>query len=312
MATVTWTERDIPDQTGRLAIVTGATSGLGYETARALAQSGATVVLAVRDVDKGARASQRISQQAPGATLEVMRLDLASLDSVQSFAHEMVRRDRPIDLLVNNAGVMAVPTRQLTQDGFELQFGTNHLGHFALTAGLLPLLRRGRSARVVSVSSLVHKWAKINWGDLQRERAYRPMSAYGQSKLAVLLFAKELQRRSVLHGWGLMSNAAHPGFARTGLQTVGPNLGREDKGKSTQGGYALISFLSQDAASGALPTLFAATSPDAQGGGYYGPDGRFELKGTPRRAKIARQGRADQDAARLWALSEAVTQVTWS
>lgn len=309
---MTWTERDIPDQTGRLAIVTGATSGLGYETARALAQSGASVVLAVRDVDKGARASQRIGELAPRATLEVMRLDLASLDSVKSLASEMVRRDRPIDLLVNNAGVMAVPTRQLTQDGFELQFGTNHLGHFALTAGLLPLLRRGHSARVVSVSSLVHQWAKIDWDDLQRERSYRPMSAYGQSKLAVLLFARELQRRSVLQGWGLMSNVAHPGFARTGLQTVGPNLGREANGKSPQSGYSLISFLSQDAASGALPSLFAATSPEAQGGAYYGPDGRFELKGTPRLAKIARRGRAEQDAARLWALSEAMTQVRWS
>jgi len=305
-----WTEREIPSQTGRLVIVTGATSGLGYETARALAQNGADVVLAVRNAGKGDAAMALIQALAPKAELAVEVLDLASLRSVTAFCERMHARNRAIDLLINNAGVMAVPTRQITEDGFELQLGTNHLGHFALTGMLLPLIQRAVSPRVISVSSLVHRYGTIDFADLQREHGYRPMRVYGQSKLAVLLFARELQRLSDQHGWGILSAAAHPGFARTGLQTAGPNLGRE-AARKPRDGYSLISFLSQDAANGALPTLFAATSKDATGGAYYGPRGLFELKGAPAAAKVAQQAQQQQTASELWTISEALTGVSF-
>ncbi len=305
-----WTESQIPDQSGRFAIVTGATSGLGYETARALAAKGAEVVLAVRNDEKGANAVQRIRALSPFANVEVELLDLASLKSVESFSDRMIKRGRPIDLLVNNAGVMAVPTRHTTEDGFELQFGTNHLGHFALTGRLLPLIRQGKSPRIVSVSSLVHRWAAIDFSDLACEKNYRPMRAYGQSKLAVLLFAQELERLSQRHEWGIFSAASHPGFARTGLQTTGPNLGRASATKERDG-YSMIQFLSQDAASGALPSLYAATSPDAKGGAYYGPNGSFELKGTPTVAKKSRRAIDEATAAKLWRISEELTGVTY-
>ncbi len=305
-----WTEAQIPDQSGRFAIVTGATSGLGYETARALAANGAEVVLAVRNEEKGENAIQRIRAITPSAKLEVELLDLASLHSIEAFCDRLLKRGRPIDLLVNNAGVMAVPTRHTTEDGFELQFGTNHLGHLALTGRLLPLIRQGQSPRIVSVSSLVHRWAAIDFSDLQCEKNYRPMRAYGQSKLAVLLFAQELGRLSHRHDWGIFSAAAHPGFARTGLQTSGPNLGRET-GTKERDGYSMIHFLSQDAASGALPSLYAATSPDAKSGAYYGPSGSFELKGTPTVAKKSRRAIDEATATRLWRISEELTGVTY-
>ncbi len=305
-----WTESQIPDQSGRFAIVTGATSGLGYETARALAAKGAEVILAVRNEEKGANAIQRIRALSPLANVEVELLDLASLKSVESFSDRMIKRGRPIDLLVNNAGVMAVPTRHTTEDGFELQFGTNHLGHFALTGRLLPLIRQGQSPRIVSVSSLVHRWAAIDFSNLQCEKNYRPMRAYGQSKLAVLLFAQELERLSHRHDWGIFSAASHPGFARTGLQTSGPNLGRET-GTKERDGYSMIHFLSQDAASGALPSLYAATSPDAKSGAYYGPNGSFELKGTPTIAKKSRRAIDEATASRLWHISVELTGVTY-
>ncbi|KPV42904.1 SDR family oxidoreductase [Alicyclobacillus ferrooxydans] len=303
-----WTETDIPNQNGRFVIVTGATSGLGYETARALAAKGAEVVLAVRNLSKGRDTVQRIQSLTKGAKVEVELLDLASLNSVAEFCNRMIHRDRPIDILVNNAGVMAVPNRQTTQDGFELQFGTNHLGHFALTGQLLPLIQKASAPRVVSVSSIVHRYGKINFDDLQSQGRYGPMKVYGQSKLAVLQFALELQRRSDRHGWGILSCAAHPGFARTGLQTAGPNLGKPEGAKSRDG-YALISFLSQDAASGALPSLYGATSPNAQGGAYYGPSGGFELKGTPVPAKLSRRARDEKTASELWNVSERLTGV---
>jgi NAD(P)-dependent dehydrogenase (short-subunit alcohol dehydrogenase family) len=305
-----WTEEQMPDQSGLFAVVTGATSGLGYETARALAAKGAEVVLAVRNESKGADAMNRIRARTPAARVEVEWLDLASLRSVAAFCDRMAKRDRPVDILVNNAGVMAVPARRTTEDGFELQFGTNHLGHFALTGRLLPLIRRAPAPRVVNVSSLVHRWAAIDFADLGCEKGYRPMRAYGQSKLAVLLFAQELQRRSERRGWGILSNAAHPGFARTGLQTAGANLGRTD-GRKPRNGFALISFLSQDAASGALPTLYAACSPDAAGGAYYGPGGWMELKGDPAPAKVARQALDARTAAELWKVSEQLTGVSF-
>jgi NAD(P)-dependent dehydrogenase (short-subunit alcohol dehydrogenase family) len=220
-----WTVNDIPPQTGKLAIVTGATGGLGYETALRLAHAGAEVVLAGRNWEKGRIAVDRIMRALPVAKACFKSLDLASLASVRAFAVEMVTKGRPLDLLINNAGVMDLPARRLTADGFEMQFGTNHLSHFAPTGLLLSLLRSAPSARVVNVSSLAHRRGKIDFDNLQAERSYEGWAAYQQSKLANLLFTFELQRRSDAHGWGLMSNAAHPGYARTDLIANGPGTG---------------------------------------------------------------------------------------
>jgi NAD(P)-dependent dehydrogenase (short-subunit alcohol dehydrogenase family) len=214
-------QAEVPSQLGRTAIVTGATGGLGYETALALAKAGAEVVLTGRDDRKGASAIEKIGREVPDAKAAYEHLDLASLASVADFAQRM-RARQSLDLLINNAGVMALPRRQTTADGFEMQFGTNYLGHFALTARLLPLLRRASEPRVVNVSSLAHRTGFIHFDDLQGVRVYSPWKAYGQSKLATLMFALELQRRSDAAGWNLTSNAAHPGFARTGLFASGP------------------------------------------------------------------------------------------
>jgi NAD(P)-dependent dehydrogenase (short-subunit alcohol dehydrogenase family) len=301
-----WTTSDIPSQAGRLALVTG-TGGLGYETALALAQAGAEVLLAGRNKQKGEASIREIHQQVPRAQVRFEQLDVASLASVSACAAKLIAEDRPLDLLINNAGVMTPQKRQATSDGFELQFGTNYLGHFALTAKLLPLLRRAAQARVVNLSSLAHRGGKINFEDLQSTRAYRPWAAYGQSKLAMLMFAFELERRSKSHGWGLMSNAAHPGFARTELIANGPG----ERGVLNQLGKLLKPVMSQSAAQGALPTLFAATSPDARGGEYYGPDWFYELKGPPKRAHVAPQAKDIAVAARLWEVSNALTVVQW-
>src|SRR5882757_7535291 len=215
------TQAEIPSQLGTTAVVTGATGGLGYETALALAKAGSEVILTGRDDQKGHAAIEKISREMTAANISYERLDLASLASVADFAERMQAR-QSLDLLINNAGVMALPRRQTTADGFEMQFGTNHLGHFALTARLMPLLRRAGAPRIVSVSSLAHRTGFIDFDDLQGVRAYSPWKAYGQSKLATLMFALELQRRSDAAGWNLISNAAHPGFARTNLFASGP------------------------------------------------------------------------------------------
>jgi NAD(P)-dependent dehydrogenase (short-subunit alcohol dehydrogenase family) len=314
---------DIPDQTGMLAIVTGANSGIGLETARRLAASGAEVVLAVRNADKGRQAVQNIISSLPDAPpdgrlstdplVTAEPLDLSSLDSVAAFSAERTKHGRPIDLLVNNAGIMAVPRRHTTADGFELQFGTNHLGHFALTGRLLPLLRSARAPRVVTVSSTAHRIGRIELDNLQGERKYRPWRAYGQSKLANLLFALQLQRLSVLEGWGILSNAAHPGSTRTNLQTTGPRLGgAASRGAGLISGFMELPGLSQAADQGALPTLFAATSPDAHGGAYYGPNGIGELTGPPAPAHISRRARDPETAEALWHVSEALTDVRFA
>ena len=303
---------DIPDQTGLVAIVTGANSGIGLETARRLAAAGAEVVLAVRNADKGRQAVENIVASVPEAQVETAALDLSSLDSVAAFAAARTQRGRPIDLLVNNAGIMAVPTRHTTADGFELQFGTNHLGHFALTARLLPLLRAAPAPRVVTVSSTAHRIGRIELDDLQGERKYRPWRAYGQSKLANLLFALQLQRRSVEDGWGILSNAAHPGSTRTNLQTTGPNLGGASRGAGLISGFMELPGLSQAADQGALPTLFAAASPDAHGGAYYGPNGVGELTGPPAPAHISRRARSPETADALWRASEELTDVRFA
>jgi len=294
-----WTSDDVPGQQGRLAVVTGANTGLGFETARVLAARGASVVLAVRDTDKGKRAAARIAGTAPGADVTVQPLDLASLESVRAAAGELRARHPRIDLLVNNAGVMLTP-RQATRDGFELQFGTNHLGHFALTGLLLEQMLPVPGSRVVTVSSQAHRIrARINFGDLQAERSYRRVAAYSQSKLANLMFTYELARR--LSGAGTtIAVAAHPGLAATELSRYTPAI--------VAFSYALVS---QHAAMGALPVLRAATDPGVAGGQYYGPRGFFGARGYPTLAHSSRRSRDTAVQRRLWAVSEELTGVTF-
>jgi NAD(P)-dependent dehydrogenase (short-subunit alcohol dehydrogenase family) len=294
------TQAEIPSQLGKTAVVTGATGGLGYETALALAKAGAEVILTGRNDRKGQSAIERISGEVIGAKINSESLDLASLASIADFVQRMQAR-QSLDLLINNAGVMALPRRQVTADGFEMQFGTNHLGHFALTARLMPLLRRASGARVVSLSSLAHRTGLIDFSDLQGARVYSPWKAYGQSKLACLMFALELQRRSDAAGWNLISNAAHPGFARTNLFTSGP------RGLvSLASGFA-APLLGHSAADGARLILFAATSPEARPGAYYGPGGFSELRGAPARTLMMPQARDAAAAARLWDVSAKLT-----
>jgi len=309
-----WSTRDIPSQQGRLAVITGATGGLGYETALALAGAGARVVLTGRNPAKGATALQRIRAVHADADILYDTLDLASLASIQDFAERFKRKHDALDVLVNNGGVMAPPTRQATADGFELQFGTNYLSHFALTAQLLPLLMQGRRARVVNLSSMAHRFgASIHFDDLNWAHGYRAFAAYGQSKLAMLMFTFELQRRSDEHGWGLLSLAAHPGLAATALLQNGQRLGGNSKaGWIETFSSWMPSVLAQSASEGALPTLFAATSPDAVKAGYYGPTGFMELKGGVGEATVASRARDRAVAARLWAVSERLTGVRWT
>jgi NAD(P)-dependent dehydrogenase (short-subunit alcohol dehydrogenase family) len=302
-----WTCADIPPQTGRQAVVTGGSSGLGLEIALALARAGTDVVLAGRDGAKGRAALARIRPLAPAAVVRFERLDLSDQTSVADFAARMVARNYPIDLLVNNAGMMTAGARQETVDGFEMQLGANYLGHFALTGQLLPLLRKSQRPRVVQLSSLAHRQGSIDFEDLQLERGYSPWKAYCQSKLAMLMFALELQRRSDTHGWRLLSAASHPGYVQTDLSARTP-VGRY---RMATRGLMFLPLLSQTAEEGALPTLYAATSPDALPGGYYGSTGRFEMVGPPGPAVIGEKARDAEMARRLWEVSEELTGVTW-
>lgn len=304
---MTWTTNDIPDLSGRLAIVTGATGGLGLETALVLAGKGAEVVLAARNQEKGAEAERLIRSRHPNAAVRFDLLDLASLASVQAFAERHLATGRPIDILIDNAGIMALPTRQTTVDGFEKQFGTNYLSHFALVGRLLPLLTATK-ARVVQLSSVAHRSGHIRLDDLNYQTHYRPWPVYQQSKLAMLMFALELQRRSDAHGWGLTSVAAHPGFARTDLIANG-HAGKP--GLFARGARLLEAVLSHSAADGALPILMAATLPDPTPGGYYGPTGFQEMKGPPGVAVIKHKARDADVAGRLWSESERLTGVTY-
>ncbi len=305
-----WTVKDIPPQTGRIAVVTGATSGIGYEAALALAGSGARVVLASRNEVKGAEMLAHIRAAHPRAEVSFEPLDLASLASVAACADRLSRTLPRIDMLINNAGVMAIPARHVTVDGFEMQLGANYLGHFALTLRLLPLIRAGQSPRVVTLSSLAHRSGRIHFDDLQFERNYRPWTAYCQSKLATLLFSMEFERRARVNNWALMSTAAHPGFATTGLQSAGPSMGLDRPSFFERSTQWLAPFLSQSAAAGALPTLYAATSPDAKGGTLYGPDGFYEMKGSPRKSKIGPSAFDQTIWRRLWDVSERLTGTT--
>ncbi|HET7901199.1 MAG TPA: oxidoreductase [Candidatus Nanopelagicales bacterium] len=312
-----WTASDIPDLSGRRALVTGASSGLGLETALELARHGADVLIPVRDRARGRAALERIESELGSAAgrgaVETADLDLASLGSVQDLAESVDSSGRPLHLLVNNAGVMAIPQRT-TADGFEMQLGTNHLGHMALTLRLLPLLARsgatGASSRVVTLSSNVHKMGRIDLDDLQSAHAYKPWAAYGQSKLANLLFALELQRRLDAAGLPVASHAAHPGYASTNLQSAGPRMrGRAWEERLTDLGNRV---LAQSAAMGALPTLYAATVPGLPPGSYVGPDGFLEQRGHPKIAEPSAAARDESLAAALWTASEELVGIRFA
>lgn len=303
---------EVPDLRGRFAVVTGANSGLGFGVAKRLAAAGAEVVMAVRDGAKGERAVAEIRREVSHAKLAISQLDLSSLDSVAALGERLTADGRPIDILINNAGVMAPPQRQQTRDGFELQFGTNHLGHFALTGHLLPLLRDAESARVVTVSSIAATQGKLDFGDVNAERDYRPMYSYGVAKLAQLMFAVELDRRSRLGGWGLLSNAAHPGLSKTNLLS-GASYGRAKptvQARFTRLTWRVLPFMWLEVDEGIKPALFAAVSPDAQGGRYYGPRGFYETaRGGVTFARVPRLARSEADMAQLWQLSERLSGV---
>jgi NAD(P)-dependent dehydrogenase (short-subunit alcohol dehydrogenase family) len=299
-----WSTADVPDQSGRVAVVTGANTGLGYHTAAALAQRGAHVVLAVRNLEKGNLALARVVAAHPHADVTLQELDLSSLKSVRAAATALREAYPRIDLLINNAGVMWTP-KQVTADGFEMQFGTNHLGHFALTGLLLDNLLPVRGSRVVTVSSVGHRIrAAIHFDDLQWERRYDRIAAYGQSKLANLLFTYELQRRLAAKRKNTVAVAAHPGTSNTELVRNLPAVF-----KPTAAVLGLLLF--QNAAMGALPTLRAATDPEVEGGQYYGPDGLGEQRGHPKLVSSSAQSHDEDLQRRLWKVSEELTGVTY-
>ena len=301
-----WRAQDIPDLTGRRAIVTGANSGLGFQTALELARHGAAVLMTSRRRDAGDDAVRRVRDAVPNASVSSGLLDLADLDSVREFA---AANEAPIDILVNNAGVMAIPPR-LTADGFEMQLGTNHLGHFALTGLLLTDLLARPGARVVTVSSSMHRAGEINFDDLMGEQSYRPWQAYSQSKLANLLFMRELDRRVRGAGLDLIGVAAHPGYAVTNLQSVGPRMARRRLTGAVM--RFATSVLGQSAANGALPQLYAATAPGVEGGDYYGPRGVGEQRGLPKKVSMSANARDDTAALRLWEQSALLTGVQFA
>ena len=305
-----WSLGDAPSLDGRLAIVTGATGGIGYETALGLARRGAMTILASRNQDKGTRALSRLHSALPGAKARFELLDLGSLGSVARFAETVAATHGAVDILVNNAGLMGLPSRLITEDGFERQIGVNYLGHFALTARLKDALCRAQGGgRVVNVASLAHRRATLDADDLQSERSYKPFQAYGRSKLAMLVFAIELQRRAVQHGWSLTSVAAHPGWARTDIIASGPGGGAPSlRTRVMMTGFNL---LAQPAREGALPSLFAAMAAGSKAGQYYGPTGPGETRGAPGVARIAPQAADPALGARLWALSEQLTGLSF-
>ena len=300
-----WNVGDMPDQTGRVAVVTGANSGLGYETALALARKGAHVVMASRSTAKGEVARDQIAARVPGARLAIMALDLADLAAVRAFAEAFLAAYDRLDLLINNAGVMA-PPRSATADGFELQFGVNHLGHFALTGLLIPALAATSGSRVVTVSSMASFAGRLDFDDLQSERRYRRYAAYSRSKLANVLFAAELQRRLTDARAATLSLAAHPGLSATNLQAATADA---TGSQVERVGYAvLMRLFAQSAARGALPQLYAATAPEVEGGAFYGP--HLVMAGYPVKAWLPPAAKRAADARRLWDVSETLTGVT--
>lgn len=301
---MSWTTASIPDLSGRLALVSGASSGLGLETCRALAAHGATVLMACRSLQRGEAARQALLPDLNGGALDLLDLDLADLASVRRAAAEVGERYGRLDLLINNAGVMA-PPRTLSRDGFELQFATNHLGHFVLTLLLLPLLRQSPAARVVHVTSGAQYFGRIAFDDLQGERRYDRWQAYSQSKLANVMTAVELQRRLEAEGSGVLSLAAHPGLARTNLQPTSVAM----NGSPIEAfAYRLMGPLFQSAAMGALPQLYAATAPEATPAGHYGPDQLGGMKGYPKPVRMAPAAQDASQRQRLWQVSEELGQ----
>jgi NAD(P)-dependent dehydrogenase (short-subunit alcohol dehydrogenase family) len=301
-----WSTSDIPSQKGRIVLITGGTSGMGYEDALALARAGADVIIAARNPERGAEAIARIRESVPDAKVQFEAVDLANLSSVSALAQRLQSKLPRLDVLINNAAIMAPPERGTSADGFELQLATNYLGHFALTGLLVPLLRQSQDARVVSLSSIAATRGAMNFDDLQFERKYDPYAAYAQSKLAVLHWAFALQRRSDAENWGIRSMAAHPGVAVTELVARGPGLESEFGQRWAKDRDAYHS-----AAQGALPTLYAATAVQAVGGAYYGPTGDDERRGPLGFAKTPPAANSQADAERLWAISEQLTGVTY-
>ena len=302
-----WTLDDMPDLTGRVAVVTGANSGVGLVSTKALAAKGATVVMGCRDAGRAEAAASSVRAEVPGAKLDVQPLDLASLESIARFADAVRARSPAVDVLMNNAGVMALP-RALTKDGFEAQLGTNHLGHFALTLRLLPALDAAPAPRVVTVASTAHRWGTLNFDDLMGERAYTAWGAYGQSKLANLLFAYELERRLRATGRKALSVAAHPGYSATNLPHVAPRLtGARFTAWLMSAGSVVLAMSAEQ---GALPQLRAATDPTVRGGEYYGPSGLMELRGHPVRVDSSGASKDEAAAGRLWDVSERLTGVS--
>ena len=300
----------VPDQTGRLAVVTGANSGTGKEAAKRLAAAGARVVMAVRTVAKGEAARAEILAEHPDAQLEVRRIDLADLASVREFADALTADEPHLDLLVNNAGVMMPPTRMTTKDGFELQFGSNFLGPFALTLRLLPLVLAAPKPWITTMSSGVADFGRIHFDDLQWERRYRRMAAYAQSKLADLMFSNHLAQLAADRGWPVLSTGAHPGFTRTNLQTAGASLGRDKAPRTMELAMRFSPLPSQGVETGAEPLLFAATSPKVKSGEYYGPSGRFGLVGPTKLVNPTKRSLDGEANARLWQKAEELTGVS--
>jgi NAD(P)-dependent dehydrogenase (short-subunit alcohol dehydrogenase family) len=309
MANQTWTADDLPDFSGKTIIVTGGNSGIGYEAALQFARKRAQVVLACRNLEKARAAADQITAANPGAALEVMELDLSSLESVRAFAAAFSKQHPHLHVLCNNAGVMAIPLRR-TAEGFEMQFGTNHLGHFALTGLLLDRMIATDGARLVTVSSGAHRMGRIHFDDLQWERRYRQWAAYCQSKLANLLFHFELQRRVDAARAKLTCTACHPGYAATNLQAMGPRMRGSAVMESLTG--VANRLFAQSAAMGALPTLYAAAAADAHGGDYIGPDGLGEMWGNPKKVGCSAAARDASAAARLWEISEQLTKVRYA
>jgi NAD(P)-dependent dehydrogenase (short-subunit alcohol dehydrogenase family) len=301
-----WTTADIPAQRGRLAVVTG-TGGIGFEVALALCRAGAEVILAGRNPGKGAEAVATIHRVVPSARARFEEIDLASLTSVAAFADRIAGQTDRLDLLVNNAGVMRPPRRMTTEDGFEIQLGVNYLSHFALTGRLLPLLLKGDTPRVVTLSSVAARQGAIHFDDLQAERSYRSMPVYAQSKLACLMFAFELQRRAEVAGWPVSSLAAHPGLSKTSLLENAPGGG----GRVPPIYRMIRALLMQTQAQGALPTLYAATAPQAKPGGYYGPDRAGETRGHPAPSRVPPAADDFAMARLLWEVSEDLTGVRY-
>ena len=291
-----WTSEDIPDQTGKIAIVTGANSGLGFEVAKVLARKGAHVIMGCRNIEKAEEAHNQIISEEGNVSLEIIQLDLSDLASIREFAKKFSEKHQHLDILCNNAGIMMTPY-QKTVDGFELQLGTNHFGHFALTGLLIDKLMNTENSRIVTMSSFGHKRGKMDFDDLNWEESYKRIGAYGRSKLANLLFAYELQRRLEAKGSKTISLASHPGWTRTNLQ------------RNVAIFRALNNVFSQKPEMGALPMLYAATAPEAEGGDYFGPDGRLGWKGYPKKVESSEDSHNMEDAKKLWKISEKLTGI---